>query len=130
MTKAEMKLGALVQNLDMHLDDDKEAIRKFAAELVENPMRAFEWASGKIKIAGEIEVYTEAIQWLTQPINGQDKSAADRLNYLKGLAQGRALDGAESPKESTSMVSVLTSNAVTAAWARLAQQLNRMDWAE
>jgi hypothetical protein len=118
--KAEMRRKAVEWKLESLLSGADDDLQKWAVSFAENPQYAFEWADRAIQAAARKDVALRLKSIIEAPEHGGHEAA---LKY----AVDQALRGARWPSHSTSGVSNLAKEAVTAAYADFAADFQHRD---
>jgi hypothetical protein len=106
------KRKRLVEYLKNRKANDDVQIAHFREQLAENPAHAFEWSLESIEAAARIRVYTYVMKLL------EEYAASETtLEKLHDWAAEEVRRRSHNPKRSTSPVSNLIDQEVTAAWA-------------
>lgn len=108
----------LANAYDFKLEAAKEYIVKFQAKLEDDPAYAFSWGQDAITAAAEIKVFSMALAILD--------SEGDVLKALEKEALDHVVRAARHPACSTSAISNITEQQITAAWARVLEDLSRL----
>lgn len=118
----ENRRGSIERQLEWILSSAEADLAKFAASFAENPFYAFEWAQSAIEAAARKDVATRLKMMID---GGKEKDSYDGWEAAVAFAYDQALRGARWPNHSTSAVSNVAKEALTAAYADFAANFPR-----
>lgn len=107
------------------IESAQYTIAKFQENLAVNPAYAFEWSDGAFRAAADIKI-AHFVQGFLDAEVPEGTTDEARVEHLRKYATRQVMNGARSPKRSTSPCTNLLEQDELAAWANLLERMERL----